>query len=90
MFHRRSILKEVSVPTVVHAERNAIEESYRNVRGSTLYTTRYPCVDCAELIKSRAIRRVVYVEDCVNNSGLEILKAAGIPCVRIPEGELGI
>ena len=36
------------------------------------------------------IRRVVYVEDYDYNPGHEILEAAGIPCVQIPEELLGM
>lgn len=36
---------------VVHAERNAIYNSFgRNLKGSTLYCTLYPCPNCAQTI----------------------------------------
>lgn len=48
-----------------HAEMEAIESAGRvgvSVRGTTLFTTTYPCHECARLILTAGIRRVVYVE----------------------------
>ena len=49
----------------VHAEMEAIICAGRNgvpVRGSTLYTTTFPCHNCAKHIINAGIKRVVYIE----------------------------
>jgi dCMP deaminase len=44
---------------VAHAERNALDNTYTDVEGATLYSTLYPCSDCAKGIIQRGIKRVV-------------------------------
>lgn len=44
---------------VAHAERNALDNAFSDVRGATLYTTLCPCNECAKSIIQRGIRRVV-------------------------------
>jgi dCMP deaminase len=44
---------------VAHAERNALDNAYVNVDGATLYSTLYPCSECAKGIIQRGIKRVV-------------------------------
>lgn len=49
----------------VHAEMAAITDAARHgaaLADSTLYTTTFPCHDCAKHIVSSGIRRVVYIE----------------------------
>ncbi len=47
---------------VVHAERNAIYNSFgRNLKGSTLYCTLFPCSNCAQTIVQSGVKRVVYL-----------------------------
>lgn len=43
---------------VAHAERNALDNA-ADVRGATLYSTLYPCTECAKGIIQRGIKRVV-------------------------------
>jgi dCMP deaminase len=48
-----------------HAERNAIFNAvYNNVdiKGSTLYTTLFPCVDCCRAIIQTGIKEIVAIE----------------------------
>lgn len=44
---------------VAHAERNALDNAFTDVRGATLYTTLCPCNECAKSIIQRGIRRVI-------------------------------
>lgn len=44
---------------VAHAERNALDNTYTDVEGATLYSTLYPCSDCAKGIIQRGIKQVV-------------------------------
>lgn len=50
-------------PYVVHAEANAILNSTRNLKGSTMYVTLFPCNECAKLIIQSGIKEVVFLED---------------------------
>jgi dCMP deaminase len=44
---------------VAHAERNALDNAYIDVDGATLYSTLYPCSECAKGIIQRGIKQVV-------------------------------
>ena len=49
----------------VHAEMEALMSSARNgisTRGSSLYTTTYPCHNCAKHIVAAGVERVLYIE----------------------------
>lgn len=66
---------------VLHAESNAILKCAkygRPTKGSTLYITHSPCIECSKLIIQAGIIRVVYLEDYRKVEGLELLKKAGI------------
>ncbi len=44
---------------VAHAERNALDNAFTDVRGATLYSTLCPCNECAKSIVQRGIKRVI-------------------------------
>lgn len=44
---------------VAHAERNALDNAFVDVRGATLYTSLCPCNECAKSIIQKGIKRVV-------------------------------
>lgn len=48
--------------TAVHAEVRAILAAGEKARGSTLYTTTFPCMQCAEKIVQSGIAGIVYTE----------------------------
>lgn len=51
---------------VCHAEMNAIsnyEGSKKELEGSRLYVTLFPCNECAKLVVQNGIKEVVYLED---------------------------
>lgn len=48
---------------VVHSEANAILHSPRSLRGSTCYVTHFPCNECAKLIASSGVKKVIYLSD---------------------------
>jgi deoxycytidylate deaminase len=59
------LLNVLEYGRIVHAEMAAITEAARRgvgVEGATLFTTTYPCHNCARHIVAAGIRRVVYVE----------------------------
>ena len=48
---------------VAHAERNALDNAFTDTDGATLYSTLYPCTDCAKGIIQRGIKKVVTSKD---------------------------
>lgn len=76
---------------VLHAEANAILKcaaSTQSVEGATLYITMSPCKDCSKLILQAGIKRVVYIEQYKDNSGLDFLEKAGVEIMHLPKEEL--
>lgn len=51
--------REMKYLFVAHAERNAIDNAFTDIRGSTLYTSLCPCNECAKSIIQKGIARVV-------------------------------
>ena len=71
---------------VLHAEANAIlktAKSNHNCSGATLYLTMSPCKDCSKLILQSGIKRVVYIKNYKDNSGINFLKKAGVEVKQI-------
>ena len=71
----------VTKPYVLHAEANAITKvaaSSNNSRGSTIYVTASPCIECAKLIIQAGVVRVVYSEEYHTDEGVQLLRRAGI------------
>lgn len=71
---------------VIHAEANAILKCARHGQscdGSTLYQTHSPCKNCSTLILQSGIKRLVYIEDYKDLSGINFLRDAGIEINRI-------
>uniref|UniRef100_A0A0N5BW33 Probable deoxycytidylate deaminase n=1 Tax=Strongyloides papillosus TaxID=174720 RepID=A0A0N5BW33_STREA len=49
---------------VVHAEMNAIaNKNCESVEGFTMYTTLFPCNNCAQMIIQHGIKEIVYFKD---------------------------
>lgn len=66
---------------VLHAEANALmklSKSTNSSKGATLYITLSPCRDCAKLIHQAGIKRVVYITEYKDCSGIDFLKHAGV------------
>ncbi|CAM3179332.1 deoxycytidylate deaminase [Streptobacillus ratti] len=77
---------------VVHAELNAILNSNRDLKGSTIYVTHFPCNECAKSIIQTGISKVVFFSDKHKDKDSSIasrrmLSNAGIEIVKL---ELGI
>ena len=76
----------ITFPSVLHAEANAITKlarSHNNSEGATLYVTDSPCIECAKLIIQAGIRRIVYLRQYRLTDGIELLRRAGIEIVYI-------
>ncbi|MCH5165890.1 MAG: dCMP deaminase family protein [Clostridiales bacterium] len=71
---------------VVHAEANAILNSDRkDLIGASLYTTLFPCNECAKLIVQAGIREIIYLSDKYhgtdsNSASKLIFNKANIEC----------
>jgi dCMP deaminase len=52
---------------VIHAEMNCILHATRDIKGSKLYVTLFPCKECAKLIASAGITKIVYLDDKSKN-----------------------
>ena len=66
---------------VIHAEAAAIAKCAKNgiaLSGATLYCTYQPCIDCAKLIASVGIIRVVYRDSSGCDEGTDHLLKAGV------------
>ena len=66
---------------VLHAEANAIlklAKSNHSAENSTLYITMSPCKECSKLIIQSGIKRVVYLNDYKDLSGVSFLEKNGI------------
>jgi dCMP deaminase len=59
---------------VIHAETNAILKAGIKAKGSTLYVTLSPCLQCCKLIKQSGIKKVYYLNEYRDLNGLEKLK----------------
>lgn len=71
---------------VLHAEANAIlkvAKSTNNAKNSTLYLTLSPCKECAKLILQAGIKRLVFINNYKDDSGLRFLEDAGIDVTQI-------
>ncbi len=73
---------------VLHAEANAIlklSRSHNSGQDSTLYITLSPCKDCSKLVLQSGVKRVVYMIDYKDTSGIDFLKEAGVDVLHIPD-----
>lgn len=66
---------------VIHAEANAIcklAQGTNSGEGATLYLTLSPCRECSKLIHRTGIKRVVFDRAHSDQSGMDLLRHAGI------------
>lgn len=69
------VMSLIEFGRATHAEMEAIVSAARvgvSVRGATLYSTTFPCHECARLIVTAGIRRVVFVEPYPKSKALEL------------------
>ena len=69
---------------VVHSEANAIMHASRPLDGCRVYVTLFPCNECAQLIPSKKIKEVIFLNDPYkdtenNRIARRIFDLAGIP-----------
>ncbi|MFV0529904.1 MAG: deoxycytidylate deaminase [Flavobacteriales bacterium] len=76
---------------VLHAEANAIlkvASSTQSAEGATLYITLSPCKECSKLIHQSGIKRVVYIKEYRDTTGIEFLRKAGVEVEYFSEEKL--
>ena len=79
----------VSKSEVIHAELNSILKCAKegvSVKGATIYTTLSCCAQCASMLASCGIKRLVFLEEYRDTKGIEILEKCGIIVEKL-EGE---
>ncbi len=89
---KTGITKNIKDYYVVHAERNAIlnySGNTKDLKGSTLYITWFPCTECTKEIIQVGIKKIVYLRMYSKADLVEIsermLKAAGVEIVKFNE-----
>jgi len=87
---RHCVHVDMRVPCVeaVHAEANAIAFAAKYgvmTDDTTMYITDSPCLKCAQLIINAGIKQVVYDQPYRDQSGVDLLKRAGLSCWSIQE-----
>ena len=68
-------------PEVIHAEANSIMKlasSNESGKGSIMFLTHAPCIDCAKLIYGSGITQVYYKHKYRDQSGVEFLKKCNV------------
>lgn len=55
---------------VCHAEQNALlnANNFNMLKGSTLYTTLFPCNECAKIIIQLGVHNIIYLDDKYHDS----------------------
>ncbi|WP_029906436.1 deoxycytidylate deaminase [Mycoplasmopsis opalescens] len=73
---------------VIHAEMNAILNNHQSLKGCTLYTSLFPCSNCAKTVAQSGIEKVIYEDDKYTGTldddiARKILTTAGIKFEKI-------
>ena len=75
---------------VLHAEANAIMKVARSTndcKGATLYLTLSPCKECCKLIHQSGIKRLVYLNEYKDTTGLDFLKKANVELLHFQDAK---
>ena len=78
---------DTKYPYVVHAELNAILNSIKSLKNSTIYVTHFPCNECAKAIIQSGIKAVIYRDDLYKDTkevkaSKRMLKTAGVDIIE--------
>lgn len=66
---------------VVHAEQNALLDALEkqiNIKGSTLYVTKQPCIICAKMLINAGIEEIIYLKPYPDKYSEQMLIEANI------------
>jgi dCMP deaminase len=84
---------QTKYPFVVHAELNAILNAHgKNLVGSRIYISLFPCNECAKAIIQAGIKEIVYLSDKYAETdstaaSKKMLTAAGVKFTRFVSGK---
>jgi dCMP deaminase len=73
--------KLVTKPEVIHAELNCIMKAARegvSCVDATVYVTLAPCVQCAAMMLQAGVKRVVYLQQYRDDSGVKLLQESNV------------
>jgi dCMP deaminase len=84
-WERQGSFLETKYAYVVHAEENAIYNANTRTAGCTIYTSLFPCNECAKTIIQNGISEVVFVSDKYHDEDVwdasrRMLDRAGVKC----------
>ncbi len=88
-WNRDASAGETKYQFVVHAELNAVLNARgRNLSGSKLYVSLFPCHECAKAIIQSGVTEVIYLSDKYNgtesdNASKRMLESAGVKFTKI-------
>jgi dCMP deaminase len=71
----------VTKPEVIHAELQTILKAARegvSCIGATMYVTLSPCIQCAAMMLQAGVKRVVYLQQYRDNSGVKLLQESNV------------
>lgn len=71
----------VTKPEVIHAELNCIMKAARegvSCVDATVYVTLAPCVQCAAMMLQAGVKRVVYLQQYRDDSGVKLLQESNV------------
>lgn len=72
--------------SVLHSEKSAFAQALRagvSTVGADLYTTVFPCPDCAKLVAFSGVRRVFYKNGHSSLDGVAVLKSQGVKIIKV-------
>jgi dCMP deaminase len=81
--------RDLKYKFVSHAERNALDNAFVSTKGATLYSTLFPCNECAKGIIQKGIKHVVTTQpdlSRVHNNvdiSLDMFNEAGVKLTYI-------
>ncbi|VEU60640.1 Deoxycytidylate deaminase [Mycoplasmopsis bovigenitalium] len=80
--------KDTKYPYVVHAEVNAIINAFGKTKNGTIFTSLYPCSNCAKTIVQAGISKVIYESDKYHDTedgeiARKILQSCNIECEQL-------
>ena len=71
---------------VVHAELNACinANDFNSLKGATMYSTLFPCSECAKVIIQLGIKKIIYDDDKYHNHDTFVKSRQMLDAVQIP------
>ena len=64
-----------------------VARSTNDCKGATLYLTLSPCKECSKLIHQSGIKRLVYLNEYKDTSGLDFLRKANVELLHFEDVE---